>query len=1730
MNDYWSDDFAPLEAAGNAVLAALRKDEAAPDADLYRRIVSSGSGSHLYFPMEQQFPGATMTHRKTVPLPPTLAQELQTTRVSSLMGLLPEAELVWMTVDETLYLWSSNSTAVPGGMEDFCSFTVPTGQCIVSVGLVKPKKGEAMSLFANVVIFGDRFANNSPLLTTGVFKDVVEWCLVVSTPEEVILCALARAIPQSMNNSGENGFVHGQGSLRLIPTRFVLPTDSIPILSVCGTPDGRIFLGGYDGCLYEMTYDSVGDSQPKVSNEERLNAFYNGDKPFPSSQSNGDSMACSLTKFGKRALSSIVPSSSDPSKLPRKCRKLNHSAHASSVVSAILPSFLVKAASVVSFSGDTTAAGPIVNIIVDSERSCMYTLSSRGWISAFDLCPNPKSSEIRQTATIDVEKTARLYLEAVSRGRMYPPSSSHSSTIGNITFPGGGSSAQAGVGGMDGARTLLKLADSGPRRADEARRRSPQGRSVGILTPISIHVISRKESGRLTLMAITNGGLRYYLSSLSTNVLNSGPGQQTGPINPLAPSRKFTLCHVRAPPPIDENGSLHGATSFDENGGIEGYVPSIRGRSGKVPHVDAGYYGNGTLVLALEQNASQGGSTTTNGGPRPATWLFAGDAIVATEPDAVARKKLSLNPTANETTGHPQQAQRTVMTVPGGITETVALPLASTSTDVGSVLPGGRVHDIASMGSSSSVMTLFFHSQTPSDAELKVGLVPAYIPPSRLKAFDPHQPNRPPSTSPLDTANTSTGSRSIVVANGRGNGSVALTILSNFLLSRPLRHGLLIERPLPALEASDPSAMSTRPLYRLSTRYGYAGFSTTAADTMTRNRSSTRPVTTSGSKSARLSPWLLRPAVAALDSFTVQHLLPDVPIVALNSGGMHFFTNKSILSILADTLISAGVNVGNDESVSRFFASYGFSQGCSMCLCLAVGCGPAADSGHYSSDLRTRARRAALSRAHVPKLVKKQEQQNGGTVPAALASTENNDGVPPGYEFHPSSLSQGLTVLASRLLRPVWYKPAVVVTEGQSLRGKSLPAKVELLLDDQTLEEIRQPLYSLRMLMKDVFGPAINVVPGAQRQEADRMEVEDENTFTSAMLYHGYIRGQAEQAARNTLTPREAETMARLIEERNLHSLYRLVSRSVQLLSLLALLKRAQYLPELHGVEWGLLHGLTVAQLVQTRDCQERLEHLLSSLVGAGSLSPALNVSPSAESEELAQLLSSECYLYFSPASHYAYMGFRAANEALSCAPGSSRRIALSNQTSEYLKRASCYWYNAPLITGRILHGQGNESFEQIALRAMRFDSPLAKAADALFQLSDVVSIVDVCLTTASNFGGRSLKQELAAITGNLSDSNPDMLPWERMLYHKRTDAHYGTRQPNTSSSSPSSTHVLGAAVTSKDALSTCYAILFHYLSLLLNSPSADLARKMIDACAKSPDPEFLHSLYDYLIRTKHFIALLQISSADLEKWLSRPEMDIDLIWQYYREQGKDVQAGEVMRKRACEQSSTLDIATRINFLRKALSSYTVAIQKSTDGGQAYAGWNRPLLSDTEREGLQSAYTEVSETLDVAVLQNRTLRMVQSTSLESKLGDEQLSRLKSTLVPVSDLYNEYAAPLSLSDICLLILHSCRHDDVETIRTLWQNVICEEIFPCATRSPEAYRYLQSLMSGSVVDQTIRLVPEGSTSNLSFFEDGDWVVPLSDRVISLGQEVYGNGADYVFPVEFLASKFEGKFRGC
>ena len=116
-------------------------------------------------------PTSSYEYHHSVPLPGHLAKLVSSVRLSSLMGLLPEANLAWMSIDENLYLWAYDNNinnhsqtngilspntymgkknfrngnghlAKEAQMEDFCTFSPPSKRNIVSVGLVRPKRGK----------------------------------------------------------------------------------------------------------------------------------------------------------------------------------------------------------------------------------------------------------------------------------------------------------------------------------------------------------------------------------------------------------------------------------------------------------------------------------------------------------------------------------------------------------------------------------------------------------------------------------------------------------------------------------------------------------------------------------------------------------------------------------------------------------------------------------------------------------------------------------------------------------------------------------------------------------------------------------------------------------------------------------------------------------------------------------------------------------------------------------------------------------------------------------------------------------------------------------------------------------------------------------------------------------------------------------------------------------------------------------------------------------------------------------------------------------------------------------------------------------------------------------------------------------------------------------------------------------------------------------------------------
>lgn len=101
---------------------------------------------------------------------------------------------------------------------------------IVSVGLVQPK--------------------------SGVFITDVKYLLVLTTPVEIVVLGVTFGEGNKGVGSPTRSTTMYEEMQLLNKPIFVLNTDNVPVNVVQGTRDGRIFLGGKDGCLYEVAYQA----------------------------------------------------------------------------------------------------------------------------------------------------------------------------------------------------------------------------------------------------------------------------------------------------------------------------------------------------------------------------------------------------------------------------------------------------------------------------------------------------------------------------------------------------------------------------------------------------------------------------------------------------------------------------------------------------------------------------------------------------------------------------------------------------------------------------------------------------------------------------------------------------------------------------------------------------------------------------------------------------------------------------------------------------------------------------------------------------------------------------------------------------------------------------------------------------------------------------------------------------------------------------------------------------------------------------------------------------------------------------------------------------------------------------------------------------------------------------------------------------------------------------------
>ncbi|KAJ3552249.1 hypothetical protein NM688_g4248 [Phlebia brevispora] len=206
-------DLPALQGASRVLQDQLVKDaQSIPElGDMLSIPGMASSASYSVYPDDYRVP---YQKRRLIGIPEGLFQYYNTVNVTSHMGLMPEIERVWISIDHNLFLWNY----LEG--EELSSFT-DQPDVITHVALVKPKPG--------------------------VFIDEITNLLVICTPVSVLLLGISsNVVPAAHNRS--------RRELKLYATDMSISSE-VEMTSVIGTTDGRIFMCGLqDGNLYEFHY------------------------------------------------------------------------------------------------------------------------------------------------------------------------------------------------------------------------------------------------------------------------------------------------------------------------------------------------------------------------------------------------------------------------------------------------------------------------------------------------------------------------------------------------------------------------------------------------------------------------------------------------------------------------------------------------------------------------------------------------------------------------------------------------------------------------------------------------------------------------------------------------------------------------------------------------------------------------------------------------------------------------------------------------------------------------------------------------------------------------------------------------------------------------------------------------------------------------------------------------------------------------------------------------------------------------------------------------------------------------------------------------------------------------------------------------------------------------------------------------------------------------------------
>ncbi|KAG8885546.1 hypothetical protein FRB98_001774 [Tulasnella sp. 332] len=211
-------NLAALESAKRAIQTYLTKDDNAVP-ELSSVIEGQNASSTYSNPRNEAW--IPFVQQKRVALPQQILDDYGFANPHSTMGILSDIDRVWITMNHRLYLWDY----IEGGSSSFETYEKGDDEVITHVALVPAKRGVFIDAITHVLVLCRRLS----LTLVG-----------ISAPPGPAAAGIQR-----------------RRELTIYETDITVPTANQDMLSVVGTPEGRILMcGANDGAIFELEYQA----------------------------------------------------------------------------------------------------------------------------------------------------------------------------------------------------------------------------------------------------------------------------------------------------------------------------------------------------------------------------------------------------------------------------------------------------------------------------------------------------------------------------------------------------------------------------------------------------------------------------------------------------------------------------------------------------------------------------------------------------------------------------------------------------------------------------------------------------------------------------------------------------------------------------------------------------------------------------------------------------------------------------------------------------------------------------------------------------------------------------------------------------------------------------------------------------------------------------------------------------------------------------------------------------------------------------------------------------------------------------------------------------------------------------------------------------------------------------------------------------------------------------------